>query len=159
MAKSERIGRVYFDYLRNAEGASAVAPYSTRKLPGPPCAVPLAWDELTDELDIRAFTPGRVLERAKAGVNPWGDLAGPCGRLTTAPLCRGVGVGAGFARGLGEFAHLAGGGLGEVLADHQPQRAHQVLGHLAQVGLFERVRGLRSACSPRRLTRMRAPTR
>ena len=74
MAKSQRTGRIYFDYLRNAEGASAVAPYSTRNLPGPPCAVPLAWDELTDELEICAFTPGRVLERANAAVNPWADL-------------------------------------------------------------------------------------
>ena len=74
MAKSERSGKVYFDYLRNAEGASAVAAYSTRKLTGPPCAVPLAWDELTDDLDIRAFTPGRVLERMKAGVDPWAQL-------------------------------------------------------------------------------------
>jgi bifunctional non-homologous end joining protein LigD len=71
MAKSERVGRIYFDYLRNAEGASAVAPYSTRNLPGPPCALPLSWDELTDDLDIRAFTPRRVLERATARVNPW----------------------------------------------------------------------------------------
>jgi bifunctional non-homologous end joining protein LigD len=74
MAKSRRGGKVFFDYLRNAEGASAVAAYSTRKLTGPPCALPLTWDELTDDLDIRAFTPDRVLERMKAGVNPWAQL-------------------------------------------------------------------------------------
>jgi bifunctional non-homologous end joining protein LigD len=74
MAKSQRGGRVFFDYLRNAEGASAVAAYSTRKLTGPPCALPLAWDELTDDLDIRAFTPKRVLERAESGIDPWREL-------------------------------------------------------------------------------------
>jgi bifunctional non-homologous end joining protein LigD len=74
MAKDARGGRVFFDYLRNAEGASAVAPYSTRMKPGPSCAVPLGWDELTDGLDIRSFTPGRVLKRASAGIDPWGDL-------------------------------------------------------------------------------------
>jgi bifunctional non-homologous end joining protein LigD len=75
MAKVAREGRIFFDYLRNAEGASAVAPYSTRMKPGPSCAVPLAWAELTDDLDIRAFTPARVLERAAAGVDPWSNLA------------------------------------------------------------------------------------
>ena len=72
MAKRERVGRVYFDYLRNAEGASAVAAYSTRNLTGPPCAVPLDWDELTDDLDIRSFTPARVVERAAQRHRPVG---------------------------------------------------------------------------------------
>jgi len=75
MAKDARGGRVFFDYLRNAEGASAVGPYSTRMKPGPSCAVPLAWDELTDTLDIRSFTPAKVLERAAAGVDPWNKIA------------------------------------------------------------------------------------
>jgi bifunctional non-homologous end joining protein LigD len=75
MAKDARGGRIFFDYLRNAEGASAVAPYSTRMKPGPSCSVPLAWDELADDLDIRSFTPARVLERASAGIDPWRELA------------------------------------------------------------------------------------
>ena len=74
MAKNVRGGRVFFDYLRNAEGASAVAPYSTRMKPGPSCALPLAWTELTDDLDIRSFTPAKVLKRAAAGIDPWGDI-------------------------------------------------------------------------------------
>jgi bifunctional non-homologous end joining protein LigD len=74
MAKAARGGRIFFDYLRNAEGASAVAAYSTRMKPGPSCSVPLAWDELTDDLDIRAFTPERVLERVAAHVDPWSGL-------------------------------------------------------------------------------------
>lgn len=71
MAKDARSGRVFFDYLRNAEGASAVAPYSTRMRPGPTCAVPLDWDELTDDLDIGAFTPAETLKRLSSGINPW----------------------------------------------------------------------------------------
>jgi len=74
MAKNVRGGRVFLDYLRNAEGASAVAAYSTRMAPGPPCALPLAWEELADDLDIRAFTPARVLERAARDIDPWRDL-------------------------------------------------------------------------------------
>ena len=74
MAKDARGGRVFFDYLRNAEGASAVAPYSTRMKPGPSCAVPLAWEELTDDLDIRSFTPAAVIERVATGTDPWRAL-------------------------------------------------------------------------------------
>jgi bifunctional non-homologous end joining protein LigD len=76
MTKNRRDGRIFVDYLRNAEGASAVAPYSTRHLSGPSVAVPLAWEELDDaSLDIRSFTPTRVLERVRAGVDPWAGLA------------------------------------------------------------------------------------
>ncbi|NTW28930.1 MAG: DNA ligase D [Coriobacteriia bacterium] len=75
MAKDLRGGRVFLDYLRNAEGASAVAPYSTRNRPGPTCSVPLAWDELTDELDTGLFTPARVLARVAAGTDPWRTIA------------------------------------------------------------------------------------
>ncbi len=74
-AKDIRNERIFLDYLRNAEGASAVAPYSTRNLSGPSCAVPLAWDELTDDFDIRAMTPVRVLERVAAGIDPWEHLS------------------------------------------------------------------------------------
>jgi bifunctional non-homologous end joining protein LigD len=74
MAKSQRGGRVFFDYLRNAEGASAVAGYSTRNLSGPSCAIPLAWAELTDTLDERSFTPHRVLERISETSDPWSGI-------------------------------------------------------------------------------------
>ena len=74
-AKNIRNERIFLDYLRNAEGASAIAPYSTRNLSGPSCSVPLAWDELTDDFDIRAMTPALVLERIAAGIDPWKHLA------------------------------------------------------------------------------------
>ena len=70
-AKNIRDGRIFLDYLRNSEGASAIAAYSTRNLSGPSCALPLSWDELTNELDIRAFSPAAVLERVAAGIDPW----------------------------------------------------------------------------------------
>jgi bifunctional non-homologous end joining protein LigD len=74
MAKSARTGRIFVDYLRNAEGASAVGAYSTRMRPGPACAIPLGWDELTDSLDIGEFTPQRVLGRLSSGIDPWHDI-------------------------------------------------------------------------------------
>lgn len=75
MAKAVRVGRVFVDYLRNAEAASVVAPYSTRFLPGPSVAVPLAWSELDDPtFDQRAFTTERVIERLAAGTDPWAAI-------------------------------------------------------------------------------------
>jgi len=77
MAKDVRSNRIFFDYLRNAESASAIAPYSTRNLQGPSCAVPLAWGELVESLDIRSFTPALVAKRVASGTDPWADIDGP----------------------------------------------------------------------------------
>ncbi len=74
MAKNVRGGRVFIDYLRNSEGASAVAPYSTRNRPGPSCAVPLDWDELTETLVTSDFTPATVSARVAAHIDPWSDF-------------------------------------------------------------------------------------
>ncbi len=75
MSKALRPGRIFIDYVRNSEGASAVAPYSTRYLEGPPVAVPLAWDELDAANDVRRlFTPARVLERVASGTDPWAEM-------------------------------------------------------------------------------------
>ena len=38
--------KIFIDYLRNGEGASAVAPYSTRARKGAPIALPIDWKEL-----------------------------------------------------------------------------------------------------------------
>jgi bifunctional non-homologous end joining protein LigD len=65
--------RVAVDVKMNGHGQQIVSPYSVRPLPGAPVATPLAWDELTHDLDPRAFTMAAVLER----VERLGDLADP----------------------------------------------------------------------------------
>ena len=74
IAKARRPNKVFVDYLRNSETASAVAAFSPRARPGAGVSVPLSWDELgaTDirtKFDVRSV-PKR-LGRLKA--DPWKD--------------------------------------------------------------------------------------
>ena len=70
--KAQRKGRIYLDYLRNGRGATAIAPYSTRRRAGAPVATPLAWSELESGIDPKKFDVFRVPKRlAKLGEDPW----------------------------------------------------------------------------------------
>lgn len=70
--KNKRAGRLFVDSMRNAYGATAVAPYSVRASPGAPVAVPLHWDEV-EEAGLRpdAFSLQAAIERATAAPDPW----------------------------------------------------------------------------------------
>ena len=74
MSKQKRKGKIYIDYLRNAKGATAIAPYSTRARLGAPVSVPLAWEELSVDLESSHFTVANVVERL-TGLkrDPWQD--------------------------------------------------------------------------------------
>ena len=77
VAKVRREGKVFVDYLRNSETASAVAAFSARARPGAGVSTPLAWDELTEDEDIRPkFTVQTVPQRLAAlKKDPWADYA------------------------------------------------------------------------------------
>ncbi len=52
-SKAERKGKIFVDWLRNAQEATAVAAWSVRARDGAPVAMPLTWDELDSERDVR----------------------------------------------------------------------------------------------------------
>ena len=63
MSKDRRAGRIFVDWLRNARGATAIAPFSLRARTGAPVAVPVAWDELAWLDSAQAFGPDAARER------------------------------------------------------------------------------------------------
>ena len=72
MARSERAGRIFVDYLRNVRGATSVAAYSTRARPDAPVSVPLDWDELSPRVRSDHYTVTTLPRRLAAlRADPW----------------------------------------------------------------------------------------
>lgn len=83
MAKAQRPGRVFIDYLRNAHGATAVCAYSTRARPGATVSVPVTWDELAAGIDPADFDVRTVPVRlAGLAADPWAGYADARATLT-----------------------------------------------------------------------------
>jgi bifunctional non-homologous end joining protein LigD len=75
MLKVSRKRRIFVDYLRNAEGATAVGAYSTRARANAPVSVPIGWDELSRDLRYDHFNVANVPKRLqKLKRDPWRDL-------------------------------------------------------------------------------------
>jgi len=75
MSKATRKGKVFIDYLRNAEGATAVAAYSLRARANAPVSTPIAWTELKSDVRFDRFNLKTVLARLSTMKNdPWADF-------------------------------------------------------------------------------------
>ncbi|HEY5049073.1 MAG TPA: DNA ligase D [Rhizomicrobium sp.] len=72
MAKKERVGRIFLDYLRNDRMSTAVAPLSPRARDDAPVSMPLTWSQVKKGLDPMRFTL-RTVPALIARGRAWAD--------------------------------------------------------------------------------------
>jgi len=91
MSKKRRTGRIFLDYLRNAHGATAVAPLSPRARPGAPISMPLIWRQVNKDLnpgDFSIETAPQYIRKTRAWRDydeAGGDLKDAIRRITASP--------------------------------------------------------------------------
>jgi bifunctional non-homologous end joining protein LigD len=75
MSKAARRGKIFVDYLRNDEGSTAIAAYSTRARANAPVAAPVDWSELSKDIRFDYFNVRNVPARLKRlKRDPWSDF-------------------------------------------------------------------------------------
>ncbi|RYB01779.1 DNA ligase D [Lichenibacterium ramalinae] len=74
MAKKERTGRIFLDYLRNDRTATAVAPLSPRGRPGAPVSMPITWNQVNRGLDPARYTV-RTVPSLVRKLRAWTDYS------------------------------------------------------------------------------------
>jgi bifunctional non-homologous end joining protein LigD len=84
-SKAKRKGRIFVDWLRNDETATAIAPYSPRARKGAPVAMPISWSELQKLESSAAFDTASAMRRAASKKEPWPGYEN-AGRISRATL-------------------------------------------------------------------------
>ena len=74
VSKAKRKEKIFVDYLRNAEGATAVAPYSVRARKNAPVATPIFWEELAKDVRFDYFNVRTIRDRLAGGRDPWAEF-------------------------------------------------------------------------------------
>lgn len=72
MAKKQRTGRIFLDYLRNDRMSTAVAPLSPRLRDGAPVSMPLTWSQVKAGLDPARYTM-RTVPALMAKSKAWNE--------------------------------------------------------------------------------------
>ena len=72
---SNRVGKIFIDYLRNGRGATTVCAWSARTRSGLGISVPLGWDELDKLKAGDQWSVGNVHSRLDVGNAPWDGYA------------------------------------------------------------------------------------
>lgn len=78
--KDERKNRIFIDILRNSFGATGVAPYAVRALPGAPIATPFFWHELL-KMTPQKYTIKNIFRRIARVGDPWARIDHAAGLL------------------------------------------------------------------------------
>jgi bifunctional non-homologous end joining protein LigD len=75
LSKERRKGKIFIDYLRNAEGATAIAPYAIRARAKAPVSTPIAWNELDTDVRFDHFNVRNVPDRLRGlRKDPWASI-------------------------------------------------------------------------------------
>ncbi|HUR89777.1 MAG TPA: DNA ligase D [Ramlibacter sp.] len=70
---TNRVGKIFIDYLRNGYGATTVCAWSARTRPGLGISVPVRWSELGSLKGGAHWTVATVHNRLDEGNEPWAD--------------------------------------------------------------------------------------
>ena len=73
--KDARRGKIFIDYLRNAQGATAVAPFSVRARKNAPIAMPVGWNELGRDIRFDHWSVRNIRSRLAQRSDPWAEFA------------------------------------------------------------------------------------